>query len=157
MKKILFIILALLIATKVYADVRAYRLGSVGQDSLDGVRMAAASPTTTNYMTFESPIGTDLQVTSGYTFYITRIDLKATSSTNPCSVIIGYGDDGVANGAAAPTNWVAKTSQYVVVAGDSTQQFDVIIPIPSEKYPCALAAGVGNGALVNIYGIEVAN
>ena len=158
MKKILLIIGILLLVTKAYADVRAYRLGSVAQDSLTGVEVLASAPDGGHYMTFETPVGTDYVVPASTTFYITKMDLKARTIAEGVSVEIGYGDDGVASGAAAPTNYVAMTGSYTTKDADSTLQFNILVPIPTGKYPCARStAGASNDAEVTVYGIEVAD
>ena len=137
-------------------SVQAFKLGAAAQDSLDKVVIMCASVSgTNNYMTLEYPVGTDYQVTSGYTLYITKIDVKANTTSNPCQIMIGYGDDGVADGDSAPTNWVQLTAKYTVIGASNTIPFDVIIPIPSGKYPCVLTTT--NDTEINCYGIEVAN
>lgn len=135
--------------------IRAYKLGALGQDDLTGVKclsaiLAAAAP---NYMTLEYPTGTDYQVPAGKTFYITKMDFHGNATDQHAIILIGYGDDGVADGAAAPTNFKALTANYYVNLASNTTPFDVIIPIPAEKYPC-IKISVGTCA-ITVYGIEV--
>jgi len=134
------------------ADIQIFRLGSVGQDSVNNTKVAAAAPTdTSRYMTLEFPVGTDFQVTAGYTLYITRVIVTGVANV---TAIIGYGDDGVADGAAAPTNAVRLTS---TLGGTTTNAgiYDVLIPIPAGKYPFAFS---NNGAIyVTLFGVEIAD
>ena len=72
--------------------IQAFKLGSVGQDTLTNVKYASAKATEDNgYMTLEKPVGTDYQVTAGYTLNITRV-LFANESAG-AGFEIGYGDD----------------------------------------------------------------
>jgi len=126
--------------------VRAFRFGGLAQDSIDGVQTVAADTGGSKYMTLESPVGTDYQVPSGYTFYITQISFGTTAA-----VVFGYGDDGVAYlNNNPPTNWVAVTSR---IYPGSIGNLAVLIPIPSGKYPCTF--GITSGNYVTCYGIEI--
>ena len=83
--------------------VRAYKLGALAQDGLDGIITIACRPgASAHYMTFETTSGTDYQVSAGSAFYITKFDMTSTGAAP--DVAIGYGDNGVADGASAPTN-----------------------------------------------------
>ena len=132
--------------------IQAFRLGSVGQDSITNVKVMAAHPLSTDYyMTFEYPIGTDFVVTAGYTLYMTKIIFYPDGAG--VGPIIGYGDNGVASGAAAPTNWVQITQAIPGLA--TGQEYDIFVPIPAGKYPCMKNfAGVTRAT---IYGVEIAN
>ena len=113
--------------------------------------MGAVTLAAGNYMTFEYPVGTDFVVTAGKTFYITMISLSRGS------VLIGYGDDGVAAGAAAPTNWVQVSGELRCTPSiEGHASIPVLIAIPAGKYPCA-KENDGGVALLSIYGIEVTN
>src|SRR3990167_4433219 len=114
----------------------AYKLGALGQDSVSGIKNLAGTVSGSNYMTLETPVGTDYQVPAGKTFYITKLDLTRLSG-NGAQVKIGYGDSGVAHGTVSPTKYVALTSTYHI-GGSATQTlaFEIIIPIPAQKYPC---------------------
>lgn len=136
--------------------VRAYKLGALGQDDLTGVKcLVAGSSTATNYVTFETPVGTDYQVTAGKTFYITKITFNGASPGQDAAVIIGYGDTGVADGGNPPTNYVAMTSRFVMLGtlAQTPLERDCLVPIPAQKYPCIYV--VANQAYVTAYGIEV--
>ena len=112
------------------------------------------------YMTFEQPAGADYVVTAGKTFKITRIIYFAVGTAQ---ISIGYGDNGVAEGAAAPTN-------PVYVLGNGTAGFhdfissafranppviDIYAEIPAGKYPF-LRSIVSSAAnpMVTLIGIE---
>jgi len=140
--------------------IQAYKLGSLGQDSVVGTKIMTAylaANGANQYMTFEYPVGTDYVVTAGYTFYITKIDISGNAlPPNACQALIGYGDDGVADGGDAPTNFVRLTGAYEKQAAISTLSIDVLIPIPAGKYPCinCIPASV---TMVTAYGIEIAD
>ena len=136
--------------------VQAYKLGALGQDSVAGIKSAVAfvNGATPHYMTFESPVGTDYQVTAGKTFYITKMDMRGRGASDNLNLVIGYGDNGVASGTSAPTNWVELTGVYYVSSSIFvTTEYDVIVVIPAQKYPCA--KNLVGTADVTIYGIEV--
>lgn len=135
--------------------VRAYKLGALGQDELTGIKCLAATTAGAgpNYMTFEYPVGTDYQVTSGTTFYITKLDVSAVQGED-ARVTIGYGDNGVADGTTTPTNLVLLTAFYSVRTTSPTLEFNVIIPIPQQKYPC-IKQTLGTALAVTVYGIQV--
>jgi hypothetical protein len=109
-------------------------------------------------MTFESPVGTDYQVPASNTFYITKLDVHGIGNNNTLAVI-GYGDNGVADGTTAPTNAVEVTGQYYSSGTEDVAQLSVLIPIPAQKYPYVKAptGAASNGVSVTAYGIEVAD
>ena len=119
------------------------------------------------YMTFESPDGTDYQVPANKTFKITRMIYFSTGNDITMSSI-GYGDDGVAEGAAAPT-----TPKYVLGNGDAgfygslfggtanlhvpPPVVDVYAEVPTGKYPflkCVATTGVATDIRAQIFGLE---
>ena len=134
--------------------IRAYKFGSMATDTITDVRMMACAPSTAdNYMTCEYPVGTDAQVTAGKTFYITKLDYS--HAVGDGAFVIGYGNDGVADGAAAPTSWVQLTSWYSTATANLQVSLPVWIPIPATKYPCVLNIN-GAGLLhITIYGVEI--
>ena len=136
--------------------IQAFRLGSVGQDTINNVKTGhATSGTNNNYMTFEFPIGTDYQVTAGYTFLITKILFR--HSGTGAAFYLGYGDTGVADGASAPTNFVQVTQLFAAANNLELFEYDIFVPIPAGKYPCIKCAAASGTVYVQIYGIEVAN
>ena len=131
--------------------IQAFRVGAGGTDTPSDVKTGFAFPTGVDqYMTFEFPIGTDVQVTAGKTLYITHIRINQSVGAN---FDIGYGDTGVANGASAPTNYVEIVTSFEAVTVQD--DFDVIIPIPAGKYPCVRTTAGDAG--VYFEGIEVTN
>lgn len=156
MRKVCIVILTIALLSTVspaFALIQAWRLGSVGQDSVANTKCLSVSiATTAHYMTFESPMGTDYQVTAGHTLYITKVFVQGTAAGYGPS--FGYGDNGVADGVAAPTNWVQLTRIFAIQDSAKTWDWDVIIAIPAGKYPCALSLGVFS---CTVFGVEVEN
>ena len=131
------------------------KIGSVVQNSVDGIKNGSTLTNADgNYMTVESPVGTDLVVTAGKTLYVGLVIYQA--SAKGISFEIGYGDDGVANGAVAPTNYVQVIQDvFVTQAGDTSHSCDMIIAtIPAGKYPCIRQHGAGT-LKVYLAGLEV--
>lgn len=137
--------------------VRAYKLGSLGQDDLTGIQMVAAYMTapgsTAGYMTLENPVGTDYQVPAGQTYYITSLHISVTDTTAINVVRVGYGDNGVSEGASAPTNYVELTGSFST-GNKGTLELNVLIPIPAQKYPC-MRIVTGTPSSLTAYGIVV--
>ena len=135
--------------------IQAFRLGSVGQDSLTGVKYAVAYIAAgDNYKTLESPVGTDYQVTAGYTLYITKI-VWGSSTAGSQIKQFGYGDDGIAEGAAAPTNAVVLIPFFLQGSTTALAELEGIWTIPSGKYPYFQANTALSGFI--IFGVEIAN
>lgn len=133
---------------------RVIRVGTIGSDTIGEARSMTAQATGgVNYMTLESIVGTDYQVPSGKTFYITKLILAPTSTASKCR--LGYGDTGVANGAAAPTNAVDLTnsSQFSCTDNTTVVYDNLFFAIPSLKYPYVKSDQ--QSATVTIFGIEV--
>lgn len=129
----------------------AFRIGTLAQDAVTGIKFAFASPSTTNYMTLELTGGVDYQVTAGKTFYITRIDF--TSATANTYLHLGYADDGVPDQAGAPTNPITLTGNLRVDTAYKRATYDVFIPVPATKY-IFVKSGVNDAAII-IQGIEL--
>ena len=139
-----------------------FKVGSGATDNPSNI-ITISAPTakgTNDYETMEFPVGTDYQVPSGKTLYITKI--IAGTNAGSADFAIGYGDTGVANGTTPPTNFVQITPnrmypfKYVNGSGSSgvTTDIDVWIPIPALKYPCVRSNGTA-GAYVSAIGILV--
>lgn len=139
-----------------------FKVGSGATDNPSNI-VTITAPTskgTADYETMEFPVGTDYQVPSGKTLYITKLIVSANAAS--ADFAIGYGDTGVANGVTAPTNFVQITPnrmypfKYVNGSGSSgvTTEHDVWIPIPQLKFPCARSNGTA-GAYVTAIGILV--
>lgn len=120
------------------------KIGSIVQDSVTGIKNGSTLTNADgNYMTVESPVGTDLVVTAGKTLYVGLVIYQG--SAKGISFEIGYGDDGVANDATPPTNYVQVIQDVLVTQTDDTSHScDMIIAaIPAGKYPCIRQHGTG--------------
>lgn len=150
---VVVLIIALLSAgSPVFATIQAFKLGAVGQDSVTNTKvMCAYSTDDVRYMTLESPVGTDYVVTAGYTLYMTFV--IPNPSTAGHGIVVGYGNDGVADGTSAPTGWVQLTER--LYGSNTGVGWQVLIPIPAGKYPCIKA--VGGACRATIFGLEIAN
>ena len=134
---------------------RLYKAGSAATDTPGDVIQLAVNLTESQYMTAEAPVGTDYPVTAGKTLYITKLIWKSDGAG--ATFGIGYGDDGVAAGASAPTTPVNRTSSLVFAcaAADTTYSEDVFIPIPAEKYPYIYTSGTAGRTQVVLLCLEV--
>ena len=116
----------------------------------------AYTTATLRYMTLETPVGTDYVVPAGKTFKITRVVFSAPVAAS-VNVSIGYADDGVADGLAAPTNPVyvigdGSVSVLAMAAILTIYTVDVYAVIPAGKYP--FIRGITSAAVVQVHGIE---
>lgn len=134
-----------------------YRIGSYVSDLVTGIKSLYASVGTVAYYdTFEER-GTDYVVPAGKKFYITRVTY--TGKYNAGGIEIGYGDDGVANSASAPTTFVSLTGANAAIKSvfateaHLPKQFDCWFEVPTGKYPCLHVNGAADGACV-IEGVE---
>lgn len=131
---------------------RGFRVGSLAQDEVTGIKVLAITTTVANrFSTFECPLSTDYQVPAGKIFYITKITFSANVAGS--DVRIGYGDDGVYDDAGGPTNAVGVTLGYFAIIAKEKYETEVFIPIPAQKYPYMYA--IGGGMTVNIQGVEI--
>src|SRR3990167_7520701 len=114
---------------------RSYKVGFIVTDTPGDLKTATSIPSTAAfYMTFEYPSGTDYQVTSGKTFHCGRL-IGSCQNANG-NIQIGYGDNGVADGAAAPTTPVIiflKLEFSATAFTPFTQ--DLYFSVPATKYP----------------------
>lgn len=131
--------------------VDAYRIGSLAKDNPADIKfLNVAISTGAHYMTYEGPTGTDYVVPASHEFIITKIFVG--SAVAGTGIVFGYGDDGVASGAPAPTNFVLLTSELYMEVAKRQYEFDVHIVIPVGKYPASQA--VSNQLRCNIEGYE---
>ena len=116
---------------------RWYQIAGVGtRDPTDFIGLCNSQRYVVDgrFDTFESPQGTDYQVPAGKTLYI--IFLAGTlDKTTQHSLRIGYGDDGVANSASAPTNAVDVAVFALALITGGPQERALWVKIPAGKYP----------------------
>lgn len=130
----------------------AFKIGSVAQDGKDDIKTMLFDCSVNNHDTLEQPLGTDFVVTAGHTFVITKMHVYGTAGGT--RIEIGYGDDGVDDG-AEPTNWVEMTGHFLLETANKQYDYDLFIPIPAGKYP-AIGCITGN-IEGQISGIEIAD
>ena len=118
------------------------RVGFGVTDTVANAIILSAAPTTTgNYMSFEYPSGTDYAVTAGKTLIICRLMLCGTVNDK---FSLGYGDNGKADGADAPTNAVIIVpASWTLGTVNVMNYIDCMIKIPAGKYPYIRHNGAG--------------
>ena len=133
--------------------VRVFKIGSGVTDTpadiiIGGVNIGGGA----NFMTLESPIGTDIQVAAGKTLFITR--LHVTTAVAATIFRIGYGDDGVPDQAGAPTASVNVTFNFRIKNANDRDVIDLFVPIPAGKFPWIKLDTVA-AFFLNAEGIEI--
>ena len=114
-----------------------------GVDPADLIVLVARA-TAVGYMTFHQTLdsagagtaGTDYQVPAGRQLIIGAILFASAGAASV--IVVGYGDDGVAqNNVAAPTAAVALIPQNVLVTGaaNTTYSLTVALKVPASKFP----------------------
>lgn len=83
--------------------------GAVTNDYTHIIQLTSA-PAANNYMTFESPVGTDFVVPASHVFVLTALISEA--STANTEIFIGYGTAGVPSQAGAPTGNVVLSQKF---------------------------------------------
>lgn len=127
---------------------------AVGADGGTPKMIFATTGAVDNYMTFESPVGTDYSVPVGKTFKVTRLFVFAAYG-----IALGYADDGVADGAAAPTTPVYLIGSATIgvvpvyTAIGPTNGIDIYFEIPADKYPFVRQKTAGTVSTILI-GVE---
>ena len=115
-----------------------------GVDPASLIVLGANNSVAARYMTFHQTLdsagngtsGTDYQVPAGQQLIIGAVVFSCGAAA--ASVVIGYGDDGVArNNVAAPTNGVALNSIETLMAAVITTMYNVTVAfkVPATKYP----------------------
>ena len=115
-----------------------------GVDPADLIVLAARAAAAAGYMTFHQTLdsaglgtaGTDYQVPAGRQLIMGAIFFASAGAAS--SVVVGYGDDGVAqNNAAAPTAAVALMPAQSLVTGvaSTTYAITVALKVPASKFP----------------------
>ena len=121
--------------------------GSTTRDPSDGVALVnSASPVTAgNYDTYESPRGTDYQVPTGQTLYITQLTGSPQVATSTSETLtVGYGDTAVGDSTAAPDSAVVVFVTSWESVDGAPARLDVFVPVPAGKYPFVLPSGASN-------------
>lgn len=131
--------------------IRNYLFGQITSDTVADGKHLSLSGATTKYNTFEEVIGTDYQVTTGKTLYLSlAIPIASTADTG---FYLGYGDDAVNNSATPPTNAVQLMDLISVHNAYTPYEVPIFATIPADKYPYGYCAG---GTLqVHVLGIEI--
>ena len=132
---------------------KAFGLGGGSTSDVAEMKWGGNQASNPNYSTFQFPAGTPLQVTPGSTLYITRLYIEGDLANK--SITILYGDDAVDDAVGAPTNPVLVTELLYIEPANKVVTLDVLIPIPSAKYPAFQAVSTGNR--VHFAGIEIVN
>ncbi len=121
-------------------------------------KMLHAVPTTAgNYMTLESPVGTDYSVAANKVFNT----LKTIFNMGVAGMFsIGYGDNSVANGVTAPTNpvsilgdEVAGVSALAAAVANTLYEVKVWAEVPAGKFPFVKTHNTN--LRVAVFGVEV--
>jgi len=161
MRSVSWIAVAILIAVFLWAafDVKAmeYPYRAIGAYRGTPVSVYAGTVTADHYMSLESPVGTDYQVPAGQTLRITHVLYE--SATGGSMVIIGYGSDAVAVGAAAPTgatsligaHGASPVSPLAAETAASSYALDVYAEVPASQFPFIQASGANTR--VQIFGV----
>ena len=115
----------------------------------------------TRYMTFEVPSGTDYSVPASKVLNILKVWHVSDGANR--SLILGYADDGVADGLVAPTTPIYLTGIAGAVASamffketaNKTFKELVHISIPAGKFPF-LSSGASTAVeYAEVFGVEV--
>ena len=140
---IAFAVLAALISwVNLRSTTDIWRVGTLETTDLTGLVALTNSQsdlTADRYDSYESPRGTDYQVPTGETLYITTLHGTADAAVVDLHIQVGYGDDAVNDAVGAPTNSVTVFEftwrDAVDAGGGQSVPISVWIPIPADKYP----------------------
>lgn len=128
-----------------------FRIGSLAQDAITGIRTIFCTPANTHYMTLESPVGIDYQVPAGKTFYMAGALFR--TDTAGSGFVVGYGDVGVPSQVGAPANWKQMSTAIYTSPANISVPVNFFIAIPTGKYPCIKASG--GFCHMHIFGVEL--
>lgn len=127
------------------------KLGAAVTDVPADVVCASAFLTAINrYMTFEVPCGTDYVVPAGKTLRITLVQFDYSGAW--AKVRFGYGDDAVAEGAAAPSNPIFLTHGLMSLGTTARSEAKCSYDVPAGKYPFLYATEVAGAGTMTIMG-----
>jgi len=130
---------------------RLYKLGSLAQDTVAGLKTIFKLGLQDKYNTLEAPQDTDYQVPADKKFYITRI--SSTGDAANTLVQLLYGDDAVSNSDNPPTNHKFISPHYKSCTADVCYCHDIFFEVPAGKFP-AIHITIGN-AIVEVQGLEI--
>lgn len=130
---------------------RLYKIGTLAQDSVQGLKTIFKTCNVGRYNTLETSYGIDYRVPLLKKFYITHILING--DTDGTLVGLLYGDTAVNDSIPPPTNPVYISPSYKSKEAHVNYNYDVFFEIPALKYP-AIGSIVG-GAAVEIQGLEI--
>ena len=129
------------------------RIGSIATDDPTKIINLFGSAAVSKYQSFYKYGTTNYQVPSDT---VLRIGLVILASYEAAAEIaIGYGDDTVSASAVPPTNSVALSANiFSSPTAYDFRQFNVLLNIPTGKYPYFFTAGTAQGMYVQAFGVE---
>ena len=127
----------------------AIKIGSYIADSSEFVISGIAEPSVSNYMTFEYPVGTDIEVPTDKELIITGVLYHFTSADG--RIYLGYGDNGIGDQAGAPTNPVQITKNIGGNVALNEYFQNLWCKIPTGKFPFIKSVNIA--PTVMIFGI----
>lgn len=129
------IVLAIVLAVWTRPTYHIGRANDTNPDNIVGLVSSTTPVDADNFDSWQSPRGTDYQVPSDKTTYITDITGFPQVTSGNIVMEIGYGDEAVSNSASAPTGATVVWSATWAAEAGSLQALDVWAEIPAEKYP----------------------
>lgn len=130
---------------------RLYKLGSLAQDTVTGLKVLFKAVAKDDFDTFQYPLGTNYVVPANKTLYITQVVYYGDTAKTIIRIL--YGDDVVTASAVPPTNPVYISPWHVAPVAEVDHHHETFITVPENKYP-AVEAQVGGGS-VEIHGLEI--
>jgi len=130
---------------------RLYKLGTLAQDTVVGLKTIFKLGLQDKYNTLEQPQDTDYQVDSEKKFYITRVSCTGDAANTLIQLL--YGDDAVSNSDNPPANHKFISPHYKCCTADVCYCHDIFFEVPAGKYP-AIHVTIGN-AIVEVQGLEI--
>ena len=130
---------------------RLYKLGSLAQDTITGLKVVFKAVAQDDFDTLQYPFGTNYQVPEGKTFYITAVYFEGDTAKTIMRIL--YGDDVVTASATPPANVVYISPFYKAPIADVHNHHETMLIVPEFKYPAVeMQTGAGN---VEIQGLEI--
>lgn len=129
--------------------IRNFRAGGFVTDTPSDIKCFQCGPSSGQYDTIIRN-GTQYQVPSGKTLYITRVIINSSSAGG---ARIADADASVSNSATPPSGLRAIAQTIGCPGSYQPTAVDVFIPIGENKYP--LVAAIGASVDVTLFGYEV--